>query len=92
MTDTAEHWTPHPLDVQNAVAAFVARIRDGKPPAVTLMASAHEDGRLFLLIDALMWLLAKHIGLDNDPNRTKLAKLEADLLGLAALTAEYDTE
>lgn len=91
-------WVPHPRDLQNAVAAFVTRVRDGKRPAVTLMASAHEDGRLFLLIDSLMWMMYRRYEhdegheCDDQGNPKWLAKLEQDVLELARMTAELDAE
>ncbi|MEO3757070.1 hypothetical protein ABGB19_02105 [Mycobacterium sp. B14F4] len=93
-----DEWIPHPRDLQNALAAFAVRVRDGKRPAATLMASAHEDGRLFLLIDSLMWTLFRRYehesgGARDDQGRpTWLPKLEQDVLELAGMTADLDAE
>lgn len=84
----APEWIPAPRDLQNAVAAFIARVRDGKRPAVTIMKIAAEDGRLFLLIDALMWLLYRQYRFDEIPDA--MAHLEVDLLRLADIVAEED--
>jgi hypothetical protein len=40
-------WIPHPRDLQAAIAAFVARVKDGEKPAAVLMKIAAEDNRLF---------------------------------------------
>jgi N-glycosylase/DNA lyase len=84
----APEWIPQPLDLRNAVAAFIARVRDGKRPAVTVMKIAAEDGRLFLLIDAMMWLLFRQYRFDEVPEA--INRLEEDLLKLAAMIAEED--
>ena len=85
---TAPEWIPHPRDLRNAIAAFVARVKDGKRPAATMMKIAAEDGRLFLLIDAMMWLLFRQYRLDEVPEA--VTRLEEDLLKLAAMIAEED--
>jgi N-glycosylase/DNA lyase len=84
----APEWIPHPRDLQNAIAAFIARVRDGKRPAVTVMKIAAEDGHLFLMIDALMWLLYRQYRFDEIPDA--MARLEMDLLRLAEMVAEED--
>jgi hypothetical protein len=81
-------WIPHPRDLQNAIAALIARIRDGNTSAVMMMKLAAENGRLFLMIDALLWLLWRQYGLDEIPDAVD--RLEEDLLALAAMVAEED--
>jgi hypothetical protein len=85
---TSPEWIPHPRDLQAAIAAFVARIRDGKRPAVTVMKIAAEEGHLFLMIDAMMWLLFRQYRLDEVPEA--IDRLEEDLLKLAAMIEEED--
>jgi hypothetical protein len=53
-----------------------------------MMKIAAEDGRLFLLIDAMMWLLFRQYRLDEVPEA--VTRLEEDLLKLAAMIAEED--
>lgn len=79
-------WIPQPRDLQNAIAAFVARVRDGHRPAVAVMKIAAEDGHLFLMIDALMWLLYQQYRIADVPDA--IVHLEADLLKLAEMVAE----
>ena len=81
-------WLPHPRDLQAAIAAFVARVRDGQRPAVLVMKMAAEDGRLFLMIDAMMWLLYRQYRFDELPDA--IVHLEADLLALAEMVREVD--
>jgi hypothetical protein len=84
----APEWLPHPRDLQNAIAALVARVRDGKRPAVAMMKIAADDGRLFLLIDAMMWLLYRQYRFEEVPDA--IDRLEEDLLKLAAMIAEEE--
>ena len=84
----APEWLPHPTDLRNAIAAFLARARDGKRPAVAMMKIAADDGRLFLLIDALMWLLYQQYRFAEVPEA--IDRLEEDLLKLAEMIAEDD--
>ena len=92
MTAAQPRWTPHPRDLQSAVATFTAHVKDGKRPAAMLMRMAGNENRLYVLVDSLMWLLYKHLGLDDDPEGTKLGQLEDDLLALAGMVAEIDAE
>jgi hypothetical protein len=43
-----------PPDLQNAIAAFIARVRDGKRPAVVVMKMAAEDGRDSLAVRCII--------------------------------------
>lgn len=76
-------WIPHPRDLQTAIAALIVRVRDGQRPAIAVMKAAVEDGRMFLMIDALLWLLWRQYRLDEVPDA--VARLEEDLLKLAEM-------
>ena len=55
-----------------------------------MMKIAAEDGRLFLLIDALLWLLWKQYRFEEVPDA--IDRLEEDLLKLAAMVAESEDD
>jgi N-glycosylase/DNA lyase len=86
---TAPEWIPYPLDLRNAIAAFLARVKNDRRASAAMMKIAAEDGRLFLMIDAMMWLLFKQYRFEEIPEA--LDRLEADLLKLAAMIEE-DTD